>query len=111
MSKNDVARSGSPKRLTPLRIHPDHASRTTTTLGGPTQGNPPDASSPSPVDHEKQHASKTLPIPACHPSMKSDSERGSYRPDMADKIMGEAVRPVSDFAPLLHTPPATTTEE
>ncbi len=77
---NDIARAGAAKKLDPLKIHPDHASRTTTTLGGPTQGNPPDASSPLPTDHEKQHGSKTLPIPAKHLAMEQAADAASSIP-------------------------------
>ncbi len=106
-----MARTGAPKKLDPLRIHPGHASRTNTTVGAPPTGAAPDASSPLPTDVEKQHGSKTLPIPACHSHMVSDSARGSYRPDLADKVMADAVRPAADFSPLLHTLPTQTTED
>ncbi len=110
-------RAGAAKKLDPLKTHDGMASMTRgDTLGGPTQGDPPDASSPLPTDHEKQHASKTFPIPAKHPAMKSclrnDGSMGSaFDPTMADKVMGDAVRPANDFAPLLHTLPAQVTEE
>jgi hypothetical protein len=106
-----MARSGAAKKLTPLRTHPSMSDRTSTSLGAPPTGALPDASSPMPTDDEKQHMRKVLPVPACHPSMKSDSERGSYKPEDADRIMGEAARPAADFAPDLHTLPASTTED
>ncbi len=106
-----MARTGAPKKLDPLRIHPGHASRTNTTLGAPPTGAPPDASSPMPTDDEKQHMRKVLPTPPVHPHMVSDSQRGSDRPDLADKVMSDAVRPAADFAPNLHTLPASTSED
>jgi hypothetical protein len=110
----DIARKSSrPKaQINPPPIHPGMASRTRGTLGGPPNPNyGPDASSPLPTDPEKQHGSKRFPIPACHSASKSDPERGTYDPSMADKVMGEAARPVSDFAPNLHTLPATVKED
>jgi hypothetical protein len=88
----DIARTGGrPKTSGPSPLHPKMRDRVTTTLGAPPTGAPPDASSPSPVDHEKQHGSKQLPVPALAHGMKSDPERGSYRPDGANEIMGEAI--------------------
>lgn len=106
-----MARTGAAKKLDPLRIHPSMSDRTSTSLGGPPTGALPDASSPMPTDDEKQHMRKSVPIPAVHPHMKSDPERGSYRPDLADKVMGDAVRPAADFYPTMHTLPASTSED
>lgn len=86
-----MARTGSPKRLDPLRIHPGHSSRTNTTLGAPPTGTPLDASSPLPTDPEKQHGSKTLPVPACHPGTPSRRQRGRFDPQMANRVAGEAI--------------------
>ncbi len=64
-----MARTGAAKRLDPLVIHEDHAMRArlrTPSIGGPPTGAPPDASSPLPTDPEKQHGSKTLPVPRQH---------------------------------------------
>jgi hypothetical protein len=105
-----MARTGSPKRLDPLVLHPAHASRTSTSLGAPPTGASSDASSPLPTDFEKQHGSKTLPIPAQHPGMKASGDGSKYDPALADAVMGGASRPAADFAPLLHTLPATTKE-
>jgi hypothetical protein len=44
-----------------------------------------------PTDPVKQHGSKTVPVPPCHPQMKSDSARGSYDPTRADRVIGEAI--------------------
>jgi hypothetical protein len=108
----DIARKSSRAKVHANPIRPGMSSATRGTFGGPTQGNPPDASSPLPTDHEKQHGSKRFPIPACHPASKSDDvERGTYDPTRADKVMGEAATSADDFAPKLHTLPATTTEE
>jgi hypothetical protein len=88
----DIARTGGrPKTSGPSPLHPNMRDRVTTTLGAPPTGAPPDASSPSPVDQEKQHGSKQLPVPALAHGMKSDPERGSYRPEGANEIMGDAV--------------------
>jgi hypothetical protein len=91
----DIARKSSvPKRAftQPPAIHPGMSERTNTTLGAPPRdNNPPDASSPSPVDHEKQHSSKQLPVPALHSAFKSDPQRGSYRPEGANEVLGEAI--------------------
>ena len=44
--------------------------------------------------------------------LRNDGSMGSaFDPTMADKVMGDAVRPANDFAPLLHTLPAQVTEE
>jgi hypothetical protein len=71
------------------------------TPGGPTQGNPPDASSPLPTDPSRQ--GKTFPIPAVTRGMKSDPERGSYDPANAHAVMSDATRASDDFAKDLHT--------
>lgn len=107
-------KSSTPKRAFTQApaVHPGMFERTNTSLGAPPRdNNPPDASSPNPVDPEKQHASKRLPVPAMAQGMKSDPERGSYRPELADRIMGEAAKPVTDYAQNLHTLPATVSEE
>lgn len=97
----------------PAPIHPGMSNRTNTTLGAPPTGAPPDASSPLPTDPDKQHGSKSFPVPACHPHMKSDPERGSYDPQCAGRVMGNAHSDgKSDFARSLHaTLPSETTEE
>lgn len=101
-----LARSGAPKKLDPLTIHPHMASRTNTTLGAPPTGAPPDASSPLPTDPEKQHGGKTLPIPACHSGTPSGRPNGAiYDPQRADLVIGEAH--LSGATKL----PAETTEE
>ncbi len=106
-----LARTGSPKRLDPLRIHPGMASRTSTTLGAPPTGASPDASSPLPTDPETQHGSKKFAVPAVNPGTPSKPQRGTYNPALADAVTGEAHRGPADFAPDLHTLPAQTTEE
>jgi hypothetical protein len=77
----------------PAPIHAGMSSKTRATLGGPTQGNPPDASSPLPTDHEKQHSAKMLPVPKMAFGMKSDPERGYYDPGLASAVFAEAVLP------------------
>jgi len=86
-----LARTGSPKRLDPLVTHPHMASRTNTSLGAPTTGAPPDASSPLPTDFEKQHGSKTLPVPRCHPATSSRAERGQFDPNSANRVVSDAI--------------------
>jgi len=110
----DLARSSTvtKRALTDqVQVHPGMAGRTNTSVGAPPRdNNPPDASSPLPTDPTKQHGSKKFAVPALHPAMKSDPERGSYRPKDADDIMGGAVRPAADFAATHHTLPVSTKE-
>jgi hypothetical protein len=89
-----LARAGAAKRLDPLVTHPHMANRTSTSLGAPPTGAPPDASAPLPTDVEKQHGSKTLPIPKCNPGTPSRPDRGYgsiFDPDNANKVVGEAI--------------------
>jgi hypothetical protein len=76
----------------PVAITHGMHERTNTSIGAPPRdNNPPDASSPLPTDPEKQHGSKTFPVPACHPHMRSDPQRGSYGPALGDIVTGAAV--------------------
>ena len=97
--KGIARRSSRAKDDSPPRIHDGMASRTRGTLGGPTQGKPPDASSPMPTDHFKQNYNvKTVPVPKMAFGMKSDPERGSYDANLAEAVMNEAHRSPDDFA-------------
>lgn len=94
----------------PVEIHSGMASQTRGTLGGPTQGNPPDASGPLPTDPTR--IGKVLPVPPKHPAMRSDPMRGQYRPESAPAVMSEAQRHSDDFAADLHgILPSATNEE
>lgn len=76
----------------PVAITHGMHERTNTSIGAPPRDNsPPDASSPLPTDPEKQHGSKTLPVPALHSAFKSDPERGSYDPGSSGKVIGQAI--------------------
>ena len=77
------------------------ASQTRGTLGGPTQGNPPDASSPSPTDPSRQ--GKSFAVPAITHGMTSNNDRGRYDPGLAEAVMGEAHHSPDDYARNLHT--------
>jgi hypothetical protein len=90
---SDFARStNSRKNLGVPPLHPGFTDRTDTTIGAPPRdNNPPDASSPLPTDHEKQHGNKTFPAPGITYGMTSRDDRGSYDPTMAHKVMSEAV--------------------
>jgi len=93
----------------PAPIHPAFADRTSTSLGGPTQGAPPDASSPLPTDPSRQ--GKSFPIPAASWNM-----RGGDGQDVdltaAHRVMAGAERHSDDFARDLHTElPESTNEE
>jgi hypothetical protein len=90
----------------PVAITHGMHERTNTSIGAPPRdNNPPDASSALPTDPEKQHGSKTFPVPACHSQMKSDPLRGSYDPGLAGRVTGQAI--ISGSTKL----PASTTEE
>lgn len=97
----DIARRSSVPKRHVLVTHPGMASQTRGTLGGPTQGNPPDASSPSPTDPSRQ--GKSFAVPAITHGMSSCSDRGHYDPSFAHAIFSEASRDVTDFARDLHT--------
>jgi hypothetical protein len=74
----------------PPKIHSHMASRTNTTLGAPPHPNyGPDASSANPLDPSQ--AEKRLPIPQVHSGTPSRAERGHHDPDMAGKVMGQAI--------------------
>jgi len=85
------ARDGAPKRLTPLVTHPSMKDRTSTTLGAPPTGELSDASSALPTDPIRQHSSKKLPVPKCHPGTPSRDQRGQFDPKMATDVFGDAV--------------------
>ena len=97
-SPQDIARRGTvAKRGGPAPIHDGMASQTRgKSLGGPTQGNPPDASSPLPTDPSRQ--GKSFPLPAVTFGMK-----GKHDPGLAAAIMAEAYHGPADFARDLHT--------
>ena len=98
---NDIARRSSvPKRHT-NPIHPGMASQTRGTLGGPTQGNPPYASGPSPTDPSRQ--GKSFAVPGITRGMASNNDRGRYDPGLAEAVMGEAYHAPDDYARKLHT--------
>jgi hypothetical protein len=104
-----LARKSSRPKIHSLVTHPGMASKT---RGGPAYGlaGNPDASSASVTDPTRQ--CKTFPIPKIAHGMKSDDvERGTYDPTRADKVMGEAATSSDDFAPKLHTLPASVSEE
>jgi hypothetical protein len=105
-----LARKSSVPKVHTNPIHSSMSHRASTTLGGPPTGAPPDASSPRVTDPTRQ--CRTFPIPKITHGMKSDDvERGTYDPTRADKVMGEAATSPDDFAPKLHTLPATVSEE
>jgi hypothetical protein len=106
----DIARKSSRPKAHVNPIHSSMSDRTSTTLGAPPTGAPPDASSPRVTDPTRQ--GKMFPIPKIAHGMKSDDvERGTYDPTRADKVMGEAATSSDDFAPKLHTLPASVSEE
>jgi hypothetical protein len=111
----DIARKSSrPKaQINPPPIHPGMASRTRGALGGPPNPNyGPDASSPLPTDPTRQGKAFSVPkITRGHEGHKSDPERGRYDPALAEAVMNEAKRDVTDFAQDLHTLPATVKED
>jgi hypothetical protein len=82
---------------TPALIHPHMANRTDTSIGAPPRdNNPPDASSPSPLDPARQ--GKELPIPKVTWGMV-----GYHDPASAERVMSEATRSPDDYARNLHT--------
>ena len=88
-TKSDMARTtNSRKAHGPAPTHPGMSSRTNTTLGAPTRGAPPDASSPT--DHFKQHGSKTFAVPAIAHGHKSDPQRGHFDAGLAEAMFSEA---------------------
>jgi hypothetical protein len=94
----------------PAPVHDGMVSKTRGTLGGPPNPNyGPDASSSLPTDPTRQ--GKAFAVPKITQGCRSDPERGSYDPGLAEAIMNEAKRDVTDYAQDLHTLPATTTEE
>jgi hypothetical protein len=107
----DIARRSSvPKRAEGAApIHPSMRDRVTTTLGAPTTGAPPDASSPLVTDPSRQ--GKVFPVPAVTQGCKSDPQRATYDPALAHAIMGEAKRSPDDFARDLHTVLPDTVDE
>ena len=110
--KLDIARKGTvAKRGGPSPIHPGMASQTRGGgPGGPTQGNPPDASSPLPTDPSRQ--GKSFAVPGITRGMSSNNDRGRYDPGLAHAVFGEANRDVTDYAQDLHARlPATVVED
>jgi hypothetical protein len=69
--------------------------------GGPTQGNPPDASSPNVTDPSRQ--GKSFGVPGITRGMSSRNDRGRYDPGLAEVVMGEAYHAPDDYAKNLHT--------
>src|ERR1700692_1180692 len=55
-------------------------------LGGPPQGNPPDASGPLPTDPSRQ--GKSFAVPAITHGMTSDPQRGRYDPGLGPAVFG-----------------------
>lgn len=96
----DLARRSTRAKVHTNPIHDGMYSRTRGTLGGPTQGNPPDASGPLPTDPSRQ--GKAFAVPAVTFGHKSDPQRGHYDPGMAEAIFGEAKRDVTDYARDMH---------
>jgi hypothetical protein len=89
-----LARAGGRRKTAsdPVALTHGVHERTNTSIGAPPRdNNPPDASSPLPTDPEKQHGSKTFPVPALHSAFKSDHKRGSYDPGLAGRMTGEAI--------------------
>lgn len=98
----DIARRSSVAK--PDGASPIHAGMVSksrgASLGGPTQGNPPDASSPLVTDPSRQGKSFSVP-PIAH-GMTSDPQRGRYDPAFAEAMMNEASRAPDDYAKDLH---------
>lgn len=89
-----IARAGSrPKTASdPCPIHPGMGERTNSSIGAPPRNaNSPDASSPLPTNPEKQHGSKTFPIPGITRGMSTRPGRGEYDPGSAGKVIGQAI--------------------
>ncbi len=110
--KDMARRSSVPKRAEGAApIHDGMLSRTRrdNTPGGPTQGNPPDASGPLVTDPSRQ--GKSFAVPPITRGMKSDPQRGRYDPSLAAAIMDEAKRSPDDFAKSLHTVLPDTVQE
>ena len=98
----DLARRSSVPKRHVLVTHPGMASPTRGGgPGGPTQGNPPDASSPLPTDPSRQ--GKNFAVPGIARGMTSDPQRGRYDPGLAEAVMGEAYHAPDDYARELHT--------
>lgn len=99
----DIARRSSRGKAAdgPAPIHKGMASQTRGTLGGPTQGAPPDASSPLPTDPSR--AGKSFPVPGITHGMSSRSDRGHFDPAFAHAVFSEASRAPDDYARDLHT--------
>ena len=79
----------------PVAITHGMHERTNTSVGAPPRdNNPPDASRPLPTDPEKQHGSKTFPVPGVTRGLEAhanDPQRGSYDPASSGKVIGQAI--------------------
>jgi hypothetical protein len=105
--KSTVAKRGGPA---PINGGMHSRSRTQGGLGAPTQGNPPDASSPLPTDPTRM--GKSFLVPEIAHGMTSAPERGRYDPGLAEAVFGEAKRDCTDYARDLHaTLPRAVNEE
>ena len=93
----------------PQRVHPSMENRTSTDIGAPSTGAPPDASAPNPLDPTR---TKQYPIPEASWQMKDGDGRG-IDPAAGHKVMDQAVSGNHpDFAKSLHTRlPDAVTEE
>jgi hypothetical protein len=101
--RQDIARRGPVAKHAldgPAPIHPGHSSRTTTTLGAPPTGGPPDASSSLPTDPSIM--GKAFPIPAVTYGTPARVAK-MHDPGLAHAIMAEAYHGPADFARDLHT--------
>ena len=92
-----LARAGGRRKTAsdPVAITHGMHERTNTSVGAPPRdNNPPDASSPLPTDPEKQHGSKTFPVPGVTRGLEAhanDPQRGSYDPASSGKVIGQAI--------------------
>jgi hypothetical protein len=98
----DIARKSSRPKVHALVTHPGMSCPTRSGgPGGPTQGNPPDASGPLPTDPSR--VGKSFVVPQVTHGHKSDQLRGHYDPGFAEAVMSEAYCAPDDFAKKLHT--------
>ena len=93
-------RSSVPKRHS-NPIHPGMSCPTRSGgPGGPTRGNPPDASSPNVTDPSRM--GKSFAVPGITRGMSSQPDRGRFDPGLAEAVMTEAHRAPDDYARDLH---------
>lgn len=111
----DIARKSSRPKLHSNPIHPGMLSRTRPGFdverGGPSNGTPPDASSPNVTDPTRQNKSFPVPLPTHGAEASSNHQRGTYDPALANAVMDEATRSPDDYAKSLHTALPTTVAE